>query len=130
MSRLVSRFCSERDGPRPARGGRGAGHDSRRMAENREVRDSASDFTPKVGRAREGATRTAESPDEVEERRMSAGPLRLPEALRHDAEEIFKLTDPFCAEHLDAEYAELVRALIATLARKRPSPLARGDLRI
>ncbi len=57
-------------------------------------------------------------------------PLRIPESLRHDAEEIFKLTDPFCAEHLDAEYGELVRALIAKLARKRPSPLARGDLRI
>lgn len=57
-------------------------------------------------------------------------PLRIPEPLRHDAEEIFKLTDPFCAAHLDAEYGELVRALVAKLARKRPSPLARGDLRI
>jgi hypothetical protein len=26
-------------------------------------------------------------------------PLRIPERLRHDAEEIFKLTDPFCAAH-------------------------------
>jgi hypothetical protein len=57
-------------------------------------------------------------------------PLRIAEPLRHDAEEIFKLTDPFCAAHLDAEYGELVRALIAKLARKRPPPLARGDLRI
>lgn len=57
-------------------------------------------------------------------------PLRIPELLRHDVEEIFTLTDPFCAEHLDAEYGELVRRLIAKLARKRPSPLARGDLRI
>ena len=57
-------------------------------------------------------------------------PLRIPEPLRHDAEEIFKLTDPFCAAHLDAEYGGLVRTLIAKLARKRPSPLARGDLRI
>jgi hypothetical protein len=56
--------------------------------------------------------------------------LRIPELLRHDVEEIFTLTDPFCAEHLDAEYGELVRRLIAKLARKRPSPLARGDLRI
>ncbi len=29
-----------------------------------------------------------------------------------------------------AEYAELIRKLIAKLARKRPSPLVRGDLRI
>ena len=57
-------------------------------------------------------------------------PLRIPEPLRHDVEQIFRLTDPFCGEHLDAEYAELVRKLIAKLARKRPSPLARGDLRI
>ena len=57
-------------------------------------------------------------------------PHRIPAALRHDVEEIFKLTDPFCAEHLDAEYGELVRKLVAKLARKRPSPLARGDLRV
>lgn len=57
-------------------------------------------------------------------------PLRIPEPLRHDVEQIFRLTDPFCGEHLDAEYAELVRKLIAKLARKCPSPLARGDLRI
>jgi hypothetical protein len=56
--------------------------------------------------------------------------LRIPAALRHDVEQILKLTDPFCAEHLDAEYGELVRKLVANLARKRPSPLARGDLRI
>jgi hypothetical protein len=57
-------------------------------------------------------------------------PLRNPEALRHDVEEIFELTDPFCGKHLDAGYGELVRKLIAKLARKRPSPLARGDLRM
>jgi len=51
-------------------------------------------------------------------------PFRIPELLRHDVEEIFTLTDPFCAEHLDAAYGELVRRLIAKLARKRPSPLA------
>ncbi|MBI4481543.1 MAG: hypothetical protein HY652_01500 [Acidobacteria bacterium] len=50
--------------------------------------------------------------------------LRIPEPLRHEAEEIFKLTDPFCAEHLDAEYPQLCRKLMAKLARKRPSPLA------
>ena len=56
--------------------------------------------------------------------------LRIPDQLRHDVEEILKLTDPFCLQHLDAEYGELVRKLIAKLARKRPSPLARGALRI
>jgi hypothetical protein len=57
-------------------------------------------------------------------------PLRIPEPLRHDVEQILRLTDPFCAEHLDAEHVELVRKLIAKLARKRLSPLERGDLRI
>lgn len=56
--------------------------------------------------------------------------FRIPAGLRHDVEQIFKLTDPFCAEHLGAEYGELVRKLVAKLARKRPSPLSRGDLRI
>lgn len=56
--------------------------------------------------------------------------LRIPQALRHETGEIFKLTDSFCAEHLDAEYGELCRKLVAKLARKRPSPLERGDLRI
>ena len=60
----------------------------------------------------------------------SSGSLRVPEALRHDVEEILELTGPFCAEHLDAEYGELVHKLVAKLARKRPSPLARGQLRI
>lgn len=60
----------------------------------------------------------------------SENQLRIPESLRYEVEQIFGLTDPFCAEHLDTEYSELVRKLIAKLARKRPSPLARGDLRI
>jgi hypothetical protein len=59
-----------------------------------------------------------------------AADLRVPVSLRHDVAQIFKLTDPFCAGHLDAEYGELVRTLVAKLARKRPSPLARDVLRI
>lgn len=56
--------------------------------------------------------------------------LRVPLALRGDAGEIFAITDRFCHEHLDSEYAFLCRALVAKLARKRPSPLKRGELRI
>ena len=57
--------------------------------------------------------------------------LPIPSDLQqHAAQEIIKRTDPFCAEHLDAEYAELCRKLVAKLARKRPSPLLRGDLRV
>jgi hypothetical protein len=60
---------------------------------------------------------------------MNTNSFDIPESLRHDCQEIFKLTDSFCAEHLDSEYGRLCRKLIAKLARKRPSPLARGDLR-
>jgi hypothetical protein len=42
----------------------------------------------------------------------------------HDA--IVRLTDAFCQEHLGDEYAALCRKLAGVLARKRPSPLARG----
>ena len=40
------------------------------------------------------------------------------------------VTDQVCSEHLDDEYAQLARHLIGQLARKRPSPLVRGDARI
>lgn len=73
-----------------------------------------------------GATRPAREPAA----QLQGTALRVPEALQHDVEQIFALTDPFCHEHLDEEYAFLVRKLVAKLARKRPSPLIRGDLRI
>ncbi len=37
------------------------------------------------------------------------------------------VTDRFCAEHLNDEYADLARSAIAALCRKRPSPLASGN---
>lgn len=43
---------------------------------------------------------------------------------------MIQITDRFCAEHLDLEYAELCRRLVGRLGRKRPSPLARGQARI
>jgi Domain of unknown function (DUF6398) len=41
-----------------------------------------------------------------------------------------RLTDAFCAEHMDAEYGKLCRLLVARLARRRPSPLGRGAVHI
>lgn len=61
---------------------------------------------------------------------MLDGDLRIPKALHREVEQIIALTDRFCAEHLDQEYGALCRRLVAKLARKRPSPLERGDLRI
>ena len=43
---------------------------------------------------------------------------------------IVAVTDLACEQHLDGEYAELCRSLVDRLARKRPSPLVRGDTRI
>ena len=62
--------------------------------------------------------------------RTGAQDLNVPHALRPDVEQIVALTDGFCGEHLDADYARLCARLVAKLARKRPSPLLRGDLRI
>ncbi|NJN21476.1 MAG: plasmid pRiA4b ORF-3 family protein [Leptolyngbya sp. RL_3_1] len=39
---------------------------------------------------------------------------------------VVALTDQFSAQHLNAEYAQLIRRAVAALARKRPSPLAKG----
>ena len=50
--------------------------------------------------------------------------------MRDRADAIMAVTDGVCAAHLDDEYAALARRLVARLARKRPSPLARGDIRI
>ncbi|NBD33433.1 MAG: hypothetical protein GVY17_10820 [Cyanobacteria bacterium] len=42
-------------------------------------------------------------------------------------EEITALTDAFCVQHLNDEYADLSRKLTAALCRKRPSPLSKGQ---
>jgi len=56
--------------------------------------------------------------------------LRIPAALRDRTREIVAVTDHACGTWLDQEYVHLCRQLVARLARKRPSPLVRGDARI
>jgi hypothetical protein len=56
--------------------------------------------------------------------------LKVPVELRSRVAEILAITDEVCGAHLDGEYGELCRVLVGRLARKRPSPLARGDTRI
>jgi hypothetical protein len=56
--------------------------------------------------------------------------LNVPLAVRPYADQVVAVTDAVCREHLDQEYADLCRRVMAKLARKRPSPLTRGDLRI
>jgi uncharacterized protein DUF6398 len=62
--------------------------------------------------------------------RVTSAELRIPPALRERAQAIVDVTDAACREHLDEEYARLARRLVARLARKRPSSIARGDARI
>src|SRR5919109_3415634 len=50
----------------------------------------------------------------------------VPNEMRATHDAIVALTDKVCQEHLNEEYAVLCRQLAATLARKRPSPIARG----
>lgn len=57
-------------------------------------------------------------------------PKALPNVVRAQAEAVLSLVDSFCQRYLDAEYKRLCRKLIEKLARKRPSPLARGDAKI
>ena len=50
----------------------------------------------------------------------------VPKKMEPTYQAITGLTDGFCQEHLNDEYAQLARYLTAALCRKRPSPLARG----
>jgi hypothetical protein len=61
---------------------------------------------------------------------MPSEDLRIPVALRDRAQRIIDVTDAACRELLDDEYRLLVRRLVARLARKRPSPIVRGDAKI
>jgi uncharacterized protein DUF6398 len=56
--------------------------------------------------------------------------LNVPHVVRPYADQVVAVTDVVCREHLDGEYADLCRAVVGKLGRKRPSPLTRGDLRI
>lgn len=53
--------------------------------------------------------------------------LSVPKQIQPKYDAIVTLTDTICNEYLDQEYAEYSRYLAAALARKRPSPIARGQ---
>ena len=53
----------------------------------------------------------------------------IPKRMRPICEAILAITDAFCKEHLNVEYAGLCQRLIVTLGRKRPSPFAYGEAR-
>ncbi len=51
---------------------------------------------------------------------------KVPKGMQEKFEHITAITDAFAKEHLDEEYAQLIRFATAALCRKRPSPLAKG----
>lgn len=51
---------------------------------------------------------------------------KVPKAMDTHYRVVTELTDAFCREHLDEEYAGLARLAVAALCRKRPSPLFSG----
>ena len=52
---------------------------------------------------------------------------RIPRAMAEKFATITALTDAFCDKQLNGEYRELIRRLVGSLARKRPSPLLNGQ---
>ena len=61
---------------------------------------------------------------------MSAGNVHnVPRRMRERYESVTEITDEFCQQHLNEEYADLSRRMAAALSRKRPSPLESGRAR-
>ena len=54
-------------------------------------------------------------------------PEKIPNAMADKFSAVTTLTDTFCAKHLNEEYRRIVRQVVGALARKRPSPLLRGN---
>jgi hypothetical protein len=52
---------------------------------------------------------------------------RIPEQMQAKFDSIRNLTSAFCKEYLNNEYDEFIASMIATLCRKRPSPLLKGN---
>ena len=51
----------------------------------------------------------------------------VPKAMQEKFNSIVALTDEFARQHLNDEYAQLIRQAAAALCRKRPSPLDKGQ---
>lgn len=61
---------------------------------------------------------------------MSAGDKHsIPPEAKEKHEAVIGITDEFCHEHLNEEYADLSRKVAAALSRQRPSPLESGRTR-
>ncbi|MDB5360449.1 MAG: hypothetical protein JWO51_1746 [Rhodospirillales bacterium] len=50
----------------------------------------------------------------------------VPKAMAAHYQAVIAVTDAFCRQHLNEEYAALARRAVAALCRKRPSPIVSG----
>jgi len=57
---------------------------------------------------------------------MSTEKIKVPKAMAERYAAITALTDAFCDQRLNDEYAEMIRQATAALCRKRPPPVATG----
>jgi hypothetical protein len=57
----------------------------------------------------------------------NAKSTRVPKGMQDLYTSMIALTDRFCGQHLNDEYADLARNAIAALCRKRPCPLMTGN---
>ncbi len=55
--------------------------------------------------------------------------VSVPKTMQARYDQIVALTDEFCRQHLNDEYRDLARHMAAALCRKRPSPVASGQVR-
>ena len=55
---------------------------------------------------------------------------KIPKAMAEIYSAITALTDAFSGKYLNEEYATVIRRVIGALARKRPSPLAKGKANV
>src|SRR4051794_25556351 len=77
--------------------------------------------------SRQAYIRTSLKPESGNPAMANAKSTKVPKGWEGFYAALTGMTDRFCAERLDGEYAELTRYAIAALCRKRPSPLASGN---
>jgi hypothetical protein len=65
----------------------------------------------------------------LEEEVKSMPEEKIPKTMQAKYDQIVALINTVCAMHLNDEYAQMSRKLAAKLSRKRPSPLASGQIR-
>jgi hypothetical protein len=68
--------------------------------------------------------------DVLETIKMSAGDGNtVPRRMKERYEAVTGITEEFCRQHLDEEYADLSRKMAAALSREMPSPLESGRVK-